>query len=251
MSAVATNPSTLLGFGTWVAFGAGKMPVSFSQGDPDFGTLLGTGGTKTGTPTGSVTAPTFTGTSAINTSLVSAGTPAGTNSVPTFTGGTDTSSAVSAGTPAGTVAAPVFTGSALATHSHELPFGKTAGGTGQLEMIASSIFGTGTSRAPESISAAPTANTTSIAVLKTQAITAGTPAGTNSAPAFTGSALGTHQHTTTATGTVAAPTFTGSALGTHQHTLTPAGTNSAPVFSGTSMAILPPFIVINLWQRTA
>lgn len=50
-SALPTNPATLLGFGTWVAFGAGRMPVGFAQGDPDFGTLLGTGGAKTHTLT--------------------------------------------------------------------------------------------------------------------------------------------------------------------------------------------------------
>jgi|GEM_PF-1892196 len=34
----AANPSTLLGFGTWTAFGAGRVPVGYSAGDPDFGT---------------------------------------------------------------------------------------------------------------------------------------------------------------------------------------------------------------------
>jgi hypothetical protein len=89
---------------------------------------------------------------------------------------------------AGTVAAPIFTGAALASHAHELPFIKVAGGTGQLKMLASSIFGTGSSRAPESISAAPTANAVAAAVEKSEAVSAGTPAGTNNAPAYTGSA---------------------------------------------------------------
>jgi hypothetical protein len=89
---------------------------------------------------------------------------------------------------AGTVAAPVFSGSALATHAHELPFIKVAGGTGQLKMLAPSIFGTGSSRTPESISAAPTANTVAASVELSEAKSAGTPAGTNNAPAYTGSA---------------------------------------------------------------
>lgn len=89
-------------------------------------------------------------------------------------------------TPAGTNQSLTFTGSALATHAHELPFQKVAGGTGLLGMLAPSIFGTGTSRARESQSAAPTANTTSAAVLLSQAISAGTPAGTINTPAFTG-----------------------------------------------------------------
>ncbi|MDB4401166.1 hypothetical protein N9Z85_06585 [Akkermansiaceae bacterium] len=43
---VATNPATLLGFGTWVAFGAGKVPVGLNAGDADFDTVEETGGTK-------------------------------------------------------------------------------------------------------------------------------------------------------------------------------------------------------------
>jgi hypothetical protein len=45
-AAVATNPSTLLGFGTWVAFGAGKVPVGIDAADSDFNTVEETGGTK-------------------------------------------------------------------------------------------------------------------------------------------------------------------------------------------------------------
>ena len=45
-AAVATNPATLLGFGTWVAFGAGKVPVGIDTGDSDFNAVGGTGGTK-------------------------------------------------------------------------------------------------------------------------------------------------------------------------------------------------------------
>lgn len=45
-AAVATNPATLLGFGTWVAFGAGKVPVGIDATDTDFNTVEETGGTK-------------------------------------------------------------------------------------------------------------------------------------------------------------------------------------------------------------
>ena len=43
---VATNPATLLGFGTWTAFGAGRVPVGINSGDADFDTVEETGGTK-------------------------------------------------------------------------------------------------------------------------------------------------------------------------------------------------------------
>lgn len=42
----ATNPATLLGFGTWTSFGAGKMPVGYGAGDPLFGTVGNTGGSR-------------------------------------------------------------------------------------------------------------------------------------------------------------------------------------------------------------
>lgn len=50
--AVATNPGTLLGFGTWVAYAAGKMIIGLDAGgDTDFDALTDTGGSKTVTLT--------------------------------------------------------------------------------------------------------------------------------------------------------------------------------------------------------
>lgn len=46
-AAVSTNPATLLGFGTWAAFGAGKVMVGLDSGDTDFDTVEETGGAKT------------------------------------------------------------------------------------------------------------------------------------------------------------------------------------------------------------
>jgi hypothetical protein len=44
-----TNPGTLLGFGTWVSFGAGRMMVGFNASDPLFDTAEETGGSKDAT----------------------------------------------------------------------------------------------------------------------------------------------------------------------------------------------------------
>jgi hypothetical protein len=42
----STNPGTLLGFGTWTAFGAGRVPVGFNASDPLFDAAEETGGSK-------------------------------------------------------------------------------------------------------------------------------------------------------------------------------------------------------------
>jgi hypothetical protein len=41
-----TNPGTLLGFGTWTAFGAGRVPVGIDSSDTDFDAAEETGGVK-------------------------------------------------------------------------------------------------------------------------------------------------------------------------------------------------------------
>ena len=43
----ATNPGTLLGFGTWAAFGEGRVLIGIDSSDSDFDTAEETGGSKT------------------------------------------------------------------------------------------------------------------------------------------------------------------------------------------------------------
>lgn len=102
---VATNPNTLFGFGTWTAFGAGRMLISLDSGNALFNTAEETGGSAdsvvvshTHTFTGNALSPhshTVGGAgvgladgansgawydSSSSTSSVSGGTPSGTNS---------------------------------------------------------------------------------------------------------------------------------------------------------------------------
>lgn len=50
-ASVSTNPATLLGFGTWTAFGAGRVLVGLDSTDTDFDSAEETGGAKTHTLT--------------------------------------------------------------------------------------------------------------------------------------------------------------------------------------------------------
>ena len=47
----ATNPGTLLGFGTWAAFGEGRVLIGIDSSDTDYDTAEETGGSKTHTLT--------------------------------------------------------------------------------------------------------------------------------------------------------------------------------------------------------
>lgn len=49
ISVASTNPATLFGFGTWVAFGAGKTLVGINAAETEFDTVEETGGEKTHT----------------------------------------------------------------------------------------------------------------------------------------------------------------------------------------------------------
>lgn len=51
ISVISTNPATLFGFGTWSAFGAGRVLVGFDATQTEFDTALETGGAKTVTLT--------------------------------------------------------------------------------------------------------------------------------------------------------------------------------------------------------
>jgi hypothetical protein len=63
-AAVSTNPNTLLGFGTWTAFGAGKVIVGLDSADALFDTLEETGGSKDSAVVSHT--HTFSGTTAAN-----------------------------------------------------------------------------------------------------------------------------------------------------------------------------------------
>lgn len=69
MSTSDANPSTYMGFGTWAAWGSGRVPVGVNTGDTDFATVEKTGGAKTHTHTQGAT-----GAASGNTSAASGST---------------------------------------------------------------------------------------------------------------------------------------------------------------------------------
>jgi len=102
----ATNPGTLLGFGTWTAFGAGRVPVGFNSANALFDTAEETGGsadaiTVSHNHTATVTDPThthsFSADQQVNPGSLYGGGPVGTTST-TTTSGASTGISVSIGT---------------------------------------------------------------------------------------------------------------------------------------------------------
>ena len=106
IAVVSTNPATLLGYGTWSAFGAGRVLVGLDSGDTDFDAVEETGGAKTVTLT-----------------AAQSGVPAHThvlNGFPTATGGSTgfTRDTSMSGTPANTALSTNANAAADAASAH-------------------------------------------------------------------------------------------------------------------------------------
>jgi len=122
MSVVATNPSTLFGFGTWAAFSAGRVLVGFDSSNALFDTVEETGGAADATLPSHT--HTFTGTALANHAHTVAlygangGGGLGGGDLNTTSPLTYTTSSVSGGTPAGTNS----TEGASATNANYQPY---------------------------------------------------------------------------------------------------------------------------------
>jgi hypothetical protein len=127
-AAVSTNPNTLLGFGTWTAFGAGKVIVGLDSADALFDTLEETGGSKdaivvshthTATSTSSVSDPTHSHMSNANGAYNGAGAGAAMGTTGNSPGYATTS--VSTGITVATTTTNASTGSS-GTNANVQPF---------------------------------------------------------------------------------------------------------------------------------
>lgn len=315
VSAVTTDPGTLLGYGTWAYLGEGQVLLGMASGVAAFNTVLASGGatsysalSKTavsGSNAISLTRSEVSGSNAISLMREAV---AGTNAVSLFreaAAGTNAASAVTgsvsveyptgvptfAGT-SGTVSVsvtwptgqPTFNG---LQHQHELPIIHTANLT--IRLLPTSTFGVGTSRVPD-VRTTVTASgagagwfadvTNSGVVMLSQSATA---SGTVSWPATAPSAVGSAPYVpagiiswpatapsaaaktltaaaqifTGVTGSVSGQVFTGVTGSVSGQVFTGLTASvSGQTFTGVTVSssvsgILPPYVVVCFWRRTA
>lgn len=240
ISAIATNPATSLGFGTWAAFGAGRVLIGQDANDAAFDTAEETGGSKTVAAAGSVSQPTFTG-----------------SALGTHSHGT------------GTFAASAHSGAAVADHaSHthsvtsNVAVGDHASHTHAYTDVPNHVHvQTVNSSATGGLSGYTADTSTNTAVASgysTQNPTGGVATGTTQGP----NAALSHSVTNNAV-TSAGPsaTLAHSVTQPSNHTLsgsseavsagTPAGTVSQPSFTGSETSVVQPYVVVYMWKRTA
>lgn len=229
IAVVNTNPAQLLGYGEWLAFGAGKVMVGFDDGDEDFDTVEGTGGAKTVASEGSVSQPTFAG-----------------DALGTHSHG------------AGTLAASAHAGAAVADHaSHTHAYTQIVNHTHAVNITDNGHVHT---------QASQTATTGGVSSWEHGVIdTSSTAAETlNTGSAVTGiTATTSNPAGSVASGTTAGPsaTLSHSVTQPSDHTMsgntnamsagTPSGTISTPTFTGSPTSVVQPYITCYFWKRAA
>ena len=127
ISVVATDPATLLGYGTWAAFASGRVLVGIDAGQTEFDAALETGGAKTHTLT-ATEMPVHTHVQDAHTHTQDAHSHVLTQLRDATTGGATTNIALSADT-SSTLGTKV-TGSTTATNQNATPTNQNTGGGG-------------------------------------------------------------------------------------------------------------------------
>ena len=256
LSVVATNPATLLGYGTWSAIAAGRVLVGLNSGDTDFDTVRETGGAKTVASAGTVSQPTFTG-SALSTHTHAVGSYAAANeSSHTHDPGTYVASLESSHThDPGSFATnnesshthSVTSNVTVSDHSsHSHTFTSSANGATP-DLLAPDLTGTG-------VAASGTTSTELLSAhsVTNNAVTSG--AGSSHSHSVVGESASGSAHSHTIAGESAAGTVHTHALsGTSAATSggTPAGTVSQPTYTGSATSVVQPYYVVYMWERTA
>lgn len=217
VSTVATNPGTLFGVGTWAAFGAGRTLVGLNASDADFDTAEETGGAKTSTAlvahTHSITDPGHNHTQDAHGHGITDGGHNHTQNAHTHTQDAHTH----------TQNAHTHTQN---SHSHTVGSTSSATGTSTSNLARGSTTNSGNFTVP-----AQTATN-------------------QNATATNQNATATNQNTTATNNSATTGLTVNNATATNQSNTTGiTGTGSAG--SGASFPILPPFVVVYLFKRTA
>lgn len=233
-----TDPATLFG-GTWQAFGAGRVLVGRDGADTDFDAAEETGGSKTATPSGDVSQPTFTG-SALAGHSHGSGT-----LVPSAHSGTavaDHSSHTHTYSDVVNHTHPVIDPGHNHTqnaHTHTIPVGATDDTSAPFDRADAGTNASGANATTATGSATATNNSATTGVT-TGNPASGVAAGTTNGP----SAALTHNVTQPSAHTMSGSTSSDSAG-------TPSGTVSKPNFTGNELNIVQPYIVVYFYKRTA
>lgn len=214
---VATNPATLLGYGTWAAFGAGRVMVGRDANDADFDTAEETGGAKTVAAAGT-NASESAHTHAVTSNVAVADHAAHTHAVTSNVAVADHASHTH-----------TYTDVPNHTHPHNMQGGTSAATTGT-NVMGSTATG-GSSRAMAIATANPTG---------------GVATGTTAGP----SATLTHAVTNNAV-TSGNPSAALSHAVTNNAVTSGAGAAHTHTFTGSPTSVVQPFIVVYLWKRTA
>ena len=241
---VNTNPASRLGFGTWVAI-QGRMLIGASSAYP----ATSTGGAATHTITvAEMPAHSHTGSTASagghthTATTASAGAHAHTISVASAGAHTHSGTAASNGAHTHTRGTMEISGTIVSTDDNELLFGpEVVSSTGALYLthvekghgyLPAGSGGTGYQGLAFTASRSWTGATSSSGA-HTHTITAAS-AGAHVHNASSASA-GTHTHTVTV-----------ATSGAHTHTVTVGNTGG-----GSAMSLLPPYVAVYMWRRTA
>ena len=269
-SILSTNPAVLLGYGTWTAFGAGRVLVGRDSGDTDFDVAEETGGAKTVAAAGSVAAPVFTGSALAGHSHGIGTYAAATENAHTH--GVTTNVAVGNHTftqPTISWPAGVPTAANEGAHTHSVT---TNVSVDDHPAHTHTFLQSANSVSPDLLTV--NIGPTGVAASGTTGNPSATLTHTMNNPAVTSGAGSNHTHAiswpagvpTNAGGSVDAHSVTNNAVtsdagSAHTHTLsgssesvsagTPAGTNSAPAFTGSPTSVVQPYIVVYFWKRTA
>lgn len=268
LSVVPENPASLIGVGTWEAFGQGKVLVGLDPEDPDFDTVEETGGSKAVESQGSNSTPSVSGATASEASHTHSVT--SNVSVDAHASHTHTYSEIVQHTHAVNITDNGHTHTQNAhthtqdahthtqnAHGHNVaPTSATTGSVTVTQAVfAADTSGTvGTGVASANIVAATAVNQNATATNQSttavnQSATTGITA-TTSNPAGSGASGTTNGPSASLTHAVNNTAVTSGAGSSHSHG---AGTLavSAPTFTGQATSVVQPYIVVYMFKRVA